>query len=484
LNVPGPDAPGRVGRFRNVLRFAHDSIGVTRDLFATYGHVVSLAAGGRTRIYSPLPHCPGTVFTYGPEMVHAVTTQHEIYYKHPLSMGLYPQGEPSPRTRPLKHFGVGLFGVNGDEHRAHRRLLMPAFHKKRIESYRDAMVAATAVMLDRWHPGETLDIVAQMRALTLAVAVKTLFGVDVDAQIGRTVQRIFEAFNLLGAPLTLLLPYDLPGLPYRRFLDLTLEVDRELRAFIARKQAEGTEGDEMMAMLLQARYEGSGMALSDDELLGHTGVILVAGHETSSTALTWTLFLLSQHPAVAADVLDELDAVLHGDAPTVDDLQRLPLLERVVKESLRVLSPVPWNGRVTSQPAELGGYLLPAGTEVFVSIYQTHHMPELFAQPERFDPRRWETLNPSAYAYNPFSAGPRMCIGATFAMLEIRIVLAMLLQRFRLQYLPQIPVERIGLVVLGPKHGMPMRAHAQDRRFAAGAGDVRGNIREMVELPA
>ncbi len=206
LQVPGPRATGRLGRARNILRFAADSVGYTRQLFTTYGPIVSLAAGGRTRLYSPLPDCPGTVFAYGPELVHTVATQHEIYYKYPLSMGRYPEGEPAPRERALKHFGVGLFGVNSDEHRAHRRLLMPAFHKQRIESYRDAMVAVTEAVLNRWRPGETVDVAAQMRALTLGVAVKTLFGAEVDDQIGRTVERLFAAFMLLGAPLTLLLP--------------------------------------------------------------------------------------------------------------------------------------------------------------------------------------------------------------------------------------------------------------------------------------
>ena len=483
LSFPGPRPPLILGRRRHILRFAADSIGYTRDLFERYGPVVALAAGGGTRIYSPLRDCPGTVFTYGPEMVHQVTTQHEIYYKYPLSMGRYPGDAFTPRTAALRHFGVGLFGVNSDAHRQHRRLLMPAFHKKRIESYRDTMVAITEAELDRWRPGETRDIVETMRELTLRVAVKTLFGADVDEQIGRTVRRLIDTFNMLGEPLTMLLPLDLPGLPYRRFLDLTLEVDRELRAFIARKRADGMDRGDMVSLLLQARDAESGAELTEEELLGHVGVIFVAGHETSATALTWTLFLLAQHPDVAADLLDELDSVLHGEAPTIEQLSQLPLLERVVKESMRVLSPVPWNGRVTSQPADLGGYTLPAGTEVFVSIYQTHHMPDLYPRPEQFDPRRWERINPTVFEYNPFSAGPRMCIGATFAMLEIRLVLAMLLQRYRLEYVRQIPVDRTGVVVLVPKHGMPMVVHAQDRQFALSAGGVRGNVRELVELP-
>lgn len=179
-------------------------------------------------------------------------------------------------------------------------------------------------------------------------------------------------------------------------------------------------------------------------------------------------------------MLDELDGVLGGAAPTVEQLGRLPLLEHVIKESMRVLSPVPWNARVTAQPTVLGGYDVPAGTEVLVSIYQTHQMPELYLDLQRFNPHRWETINPTIFEFNPFSAGPRMCIGATFAMMEIKLVLALLLQRFRLQCIPRLTVDRSGIVVLAPKRGMPLIVYAQDRNYAAGVGEVRGNVREIV----
>ncbi len=482
FTVPGPSPAPVYGRLAHTLRFAHDAIGYPRQLFQTYGRVVALAAGGKTRLYSPLPHCPGTVFAYGPDIVRQVTSQHDIFFKYPLTMGLYPEN-PTPRTAPLRHLGVGLFGVNSSEHREHRRLLMPAFHKKRIESYRDTMVAITQQELDQWQPGEQRDIAATTRALTMRVAVKTLFGEEVDEQLRSTGHLLFDTFGLLGLPLTTLLPYDLPGLPYRRFLNKAAQLDTRLRDIITRKRASGSDDGSMLSMLIEARYEGSGDALTDDELLGHTGVIFIAGHETSSTALTWTLFLLSQHPQIASDLLDELDGVLHGDAPTVEQLAKLPLLERVVKESMRVISPVPYNARVTSQPTEVGGHPLPTGTEVWVSIYETHHMPDIYPQPERFDPRRWETIIPTIFEYNPFSAGPRMCIGATFAMMEIKLVLAMLLQRYRMQYMTNVPVEREGVIVVGPKNGMPMRVNTQDRQLARGVGGVQGNIREMVELP-
>jgi cytochrome P450 len=484
LTIPGPQPAKLFGRSTNSFRFVKDSVGYTRQLFETYGPIVSLAYGGGTNIYSPLPNCPGTVFVYGPDFVRQVATEHEVYYKYPLSGKMYRQRSRCERAEPLKHFGVGLFGVNSEQHRQHRQLLMPAFHKHRIESYRDDIVSITQVVLDQLGVAQQYDIAEIMRLLTLRVATKTLFGEDIGIEGGNTGRLLQETLALLGTPQVALLPWDLPGFPYHRLLNLMAQLDDQMRALIQHKRGRGSDQPDVLSMLLQARDEESGAFLSEDELLGHTGVIFAAGHETSSNALTWTLFLLAQHPQIAADLLDELDSKLKGEAPAVEQLQQLPLLERVIKESLRILPPVPWNGRVTASPTQLGGYTLPTGTEVFVSIYQTHHMPELYSHPEAFNPHRPEALALNTFEYNPFSAGPRTCIGAAFAMMEIKIVLAMLLQRFRLQCVPRIKVDRTGLIVMAPKQGMPMIVHKQDRLFNLGVGQVRGNVREMVKLPS
>ncbi len=483
LTVPGPAPKTAWGRMANVLRFGQDSVGFTGQLFQTYGPIVSLNQGGGTNLYSPLPDCPGTIFVYGPEFVQQVGTQHEIYYKHPLSGRLYRRKDDSDRTEPLKHFVVGLFGVNSDRHRQHRQLIMPAFHKQQIELYRDDIVAITQSTLDALQVGQQGDIAQVMRLLTMRIATKTLFGEDIGQDgnsIGQLLQNILA---VMRTPAMIFFPYDLPGLPYHQFLNQIAQLDDKMREMIAHKRSAGNQERDVLSMLIQARDEENQVGLSEDELLGHAGVIFAAGHETSSNALTWTLFLLSQHPQVASDLLDELQHVLQGEAPTVAQLAQLPLLDRVIKESMRVLSPVPWNARVTSQDIELGGYFLPQGTEVFVSIYQTHQMPDLYPQPERFNPQRWESIAPSIYEYSPFSVGPRLCIGAGFAMIEIKIVLAMLLQRYRLQFVPQVNIDPIGTIVLTSKQGMPMQIHAQDRQFGQGVGDVQGRVREMVQLP-
>ncbi len=484
LNVPGPPLNPILGRLPMILGFAKDSIGYTRPLFKTYGSVVSMAAGAGTHIYSPLAECPGTVFTCGAENVRTVTSQHEVYYKYPLSGMMYSKRNDSPRTEPLKHFGVGLFGVNGATHRQHRQLLMPAFHKQRIDSYRDDMVAITRSQLEKLTIDNPVDIAQVMRLLTLRVATKTLFGSDVGEEGAKSGQILQEALRMNGKLAIALLPFDIPGLPYHQLLNLFAQLDEEMRQLIRRKQASNTDDGDVLSMLIRARDAETGLTLNEDELLGHAGVIFAAGHETSANALTWTLFLLSQHPQIAQDVVDELQSVLNGEAPTVEQLQKLPLLERVIKESMRVLTPVPWNGRVTSQATELGGYELPKGTEVFVSIYQTHHLPEIYSQPEKFNPQRWETFEPTMFEYNPFSAGSRICIGAGFAMMQIKIVLSMLLQKYRLEYIQNQTIDRFGLIVMAPKNGLKMIVRQQDSNFNQGVGGVKGNVREMVELVA
>ena len=483
LTVPGPPVNPIFGRLPMILGLGKDSIGYTRRLFENYGSVVSMTAGGGTQIYSPLPECPGTVFTYGAENVRTVTSQHEIYYKYPLSGMMYSTRNDSPRNEPLKHFGVGLFGVNGGTHRQHRQLLMPAFHKQRIDSYRDDMVAITQSVLEQLTIDKPVDIARVMRLLTLRIATKTFFGSDVGEEGAKSGQILQEALAMNGNLAIALLPLDIPGLPYHKLLNLFAELDEEMRQLIRRKRASDEDEGDVLSMLIRARDAKTGLTLNEDELLGHAGVIFAAGHETSANALTWTLFLLSQHPQIAQDLFDELQSVLKGEAPTVEQLQQLPLLERVIKESMRIFPPVPWNARVTSQDTELGGYELPKGTEVFVSIYQTHHMPEIYPLPEKFKPQRWETYEPTMFEYNPFSAGSRICIGAGFAMMEIKILLSMLLQQYRLQYIPNQTIDRFGHIVMAPKNGIKMIVRKQDNNFTQGVGGVKGNVSEMVVLP-
>ncbi len=478
--MPGPRALPLLGPVAELLRFVLDPISHVGTLFERYGAIAQLVVGSPTRIVSTERKVPGTVFLFGPEYNRALLTNHADFHKCALTGPLYPSEPLSPRTRPLTRMLTGLFHANEADHRTQRRLLMPAFHRTRIESYRDEMVAVTDTLLSEFRPGTIRDIRPDMMRVTLRIATATLFGADLG-ELGLQIGHDLESWNatLRGANIV---PFDLPLTPYRHWLNLSSDIDRRMLEVIRLKREQPGAGRDMLSMLIEARDEG-GARLSEDELVGHAGVIFAAGHETSSNALSWTLFLLAQHPRVLSDLCDELSATLHGDAPTFEQLAELPLLDHVVKESLRLFPPAPLNHRITARDAELGAYRIPAGTEVLSSIYHTHRMPELYAEPLSFRPERWQGFDPGPYAYNPFSAGPRMCIGATFAWFEIKIVLAMLLQRFRLELVPNQRIDRYFGITLAPAPRVLMRVLRTDRAFAR-AAPVFGNVLQMVDLAA
>ncbi len=457
---------------------------IAGELFRQYGPVVSLAEGGGTRLLSPYPTCPGTVFTYGAEITRQIAAQDEAFHKMPLSLALFPLGEVSARRAPLKRFGYGLFGVNEEEHRRQRRLLMPAFHKQQIRLYHDTMLRITQTTLDHWRTGQTILVNREMQNLTMDIVTALLFGEEnsvKDTGVGPALQ---EAIALVSDAKTQMFPIDLPGIPYHRLLNAVNRVEDTIRQIITRKRAQGAQGNDLLSVLIRARNAENGSALTEEELISHAGVLFAAGHETSANALSWMLFLLSQHPQVAADLQDELRSQLNGAEPTVDQMEHLPFLDAVVKESLRLFPPAPFNGRILSRDTQVGEYTLPAGTEILHSIYWTQRMPELFEQPNCFDPYRWQRINPSVYEYSPFSAGPRMCIGAGFATQEIKLVLSVLLQRFRLKPAPGMVVTPKESIVLSTVEGLPMIVCEPNRQFGEGIGGPLGAVRRMVDLPA
>jgi len=467
--IPGPRAVRVIGPYWNYIRLFTDSIQYMRERYARYGKLsaapVEFNEGER-----------GWIFAFGPEYNQLVLSNPAVFYSPSLG------GTPDT---PQGRLSTGLVFMNGEHHRQHRRMIMPAFHKKYIESYRDDMVNFTNWMLAKWRAGETRDIARDMRELALHIANKTLFGLDStvlkgereDENIGDLIAR-WLALNV--SPLARIFPYDLPGFAHRRMLQISEQLEQRILEVVAHKRSNLSQGNDVLATLLQVHDE-DGTRLTDEEVIGQTNILFVAGHETSATTLTWTLFLLAQHPQVLADVLDEIEGKLHGETPTVEQLNDLPLLERVLKETLRLMPPLTWAQRDAIEPFEIGPYHMPKGSGVLISHFITHHLPELYSQPEKFMPDRWLTIDPSPYEYLPFSAGSRMCIGASFAMMEMKIVLAMLLPRFRLTPLPGTTVDYRVLPTLVPKRGLPMQVQAQDRRFEVVS--VQGRVRELVELP-
>jgi cytochrome P450 len=443
-------------------RFARDPIAYMRDVARARGSLAAFA-NGRQQI----------LFAFGPDYNQQLLTRPDVFHSNLFIL-------PGPKGSPLRRIGLGLITMNGEQHKRHRRLLLPAFHKRVVEAYGDVLVALTARVLDTWRAGQRRDMFQEMSRLALDVTNTVLFGLDdSDAALldGTVIDDVLEKSTALG--LSGLFPSGSSADAYQELLAAAERSEKQLLETIRRKRSNPAPGRDVLSLLIRAHDE-DGTGMTDAELIGQASQLFGAANRTTASALTWALFLLAQHPPVMADLLDELRGTLHGDAPTPAQLGRLPLLDRVIKESLRLLPPVAFGSRTAMAPVEMGPYRLARGSLVIFSQYMTHHMPELFPRPEHFLPDRWLTGAPPPYAYIPFSAGPRLCLGAPLALAVIKTALAMTLQRYRLTLVANATINRRVTVTLAPDAGLPMLIAPQDGRFES--SPVCGNIHEMVAL--
>jgi cytochrome P450 len=357
--------------------------------------------------------------------------------------------------------GNGLLTSEGAFHDRQRRLVMPAFHRGRIEAYQAMMVADTLRLIDPWRAGQTLDFSAAMHDLTLTIAGRTLFSVDLLNDARDLGQAITDSINSLRVrPLSPRnIRKNIPGLPYHRALKSGAYLDALVYRLIAERRRAGTDTGDVLSMLLAARDE-DGTAMDDRQLRDEVMTLLSAGHETTANALGWTFMLLSQHPAVRTRLCDEIAAVLGDRPPTPADLARLPYLECVIEESLRLYPPA-WAGiRVAREEFELRGYHFPAGTAIGFTQYFTHRMSEYYADPERFLPERFDPDHGEAhppYSYIPFGMGPRSCIGSGFALMELKTLIPVILQRVHPDLVPGQHITLEPVVTLRPRKGIRMR---------------------------
>src|SRR5689334_13471750 len=301
--IPGPRPWPIIGWQGHLPQLLRDPAVQLRSLQQTYGDIVSLGSAAGA-----------PVIVFAPEYNHQLLSNPGLFYSFDTSDSASPAQLPlgSAAARLLS----GVAGMNGEKHTQHRRMLIPAFHRKRIEGLRDTVVARTADHLAGWAPGHPLDLVQEMKTLSLSIAVSALLGLD-PAEEGRHVHHLLDEWTAHGLSIpVVLLQYDLPGLPYHRFMTLSERLEAEFQAVIARKRASGLDGADALSMLLEMRDQ-EGSRLTDSELLGHLTTLFTAGHETTASTLTWLLFLLTQHPDVLGDLLDECDGVLHGAPPTL-----------------------------------------------------------------------------------------------------------------------------------------------------------------------
>ena len=371
--------------------------------------------------------------------------------------------------------GRGLLSSEDELWREQRRLIQPAFHKKRIEGMAETMTDATGAMLTRWREhlrkepegALVVDVNREVSRLTLEIVGRTLFGSGFGEEASVRGERALALVFRLGfdrAGRFPQIPFGVPTPKNLRYHRAVRVMDEMVYSLIDERRNEGSSGGEgdLLDMLLAARHEEGG--ITEKQLRDEVLTILGAGYETTAKALCWTLYLLEKNPEAAREMRDELGGVLGGRTATADDFARLTYTRMVIQESMRLFPPVWGLSRLLKEADEVGGYRIPKGNRVIVSSYVTQRRPDLWPEPERFDPERFREAprmdrpppGLPRYAYFPFSGGPRQCIGANFASMEAVLVLATIAQAFELSVVPGHPVEPEPSFTLRPRHGLPM----------------------------
>jgi cytochrome P450 len=435
LRPPGPD----LNALAALRAFRRDPLSLLERL-APFGDVV------RIRV----PRSDAYLLNHPDLVSGALVSDHHAFHKGPTIQA----------AKML--LGSSLLTSEEEVHHRKRRLIQPMFHHQRIASYGDAMVRHAERAETRWTDGATVDIQAEMSALTLSVVGETLFGTDVDEARSATVRRAMTdtlgMFDRVYSPLFRLL-VRLPSPTMRRYRKLEADLNRVIGEMIADRRATGVTGNDLLSLLLRAREDETGMG--DEQVRDEALTLFLAGHETTAIALTWTWWLLSRNPGAEARLHAELDAVISDGVPTVEDVPNLPYTRAVVSESLRLRPPVWAMGRTAVAEHRANGYTIVPGSIVVVAPWLLHHDERWWPEPLTFRPERWvgdEQERRPRYAFLPFGGGPRVCIGEPFARLEAAMIVASIGRRWRFESVTAVEPELQAVITLRPRGGLPMVA--------------------------
>jgi cytochrome P450 len=405
---------------------------------------------------------------YGDIAHYKIGPQHLFFFNHPdlIRDVLVTNQKNFHKSRGLERarrlLGNGLLTSEDEFHLRQRRLAQPAFHRQRIAAYATTMVDFAERTRASWRDGDTVDMHIEMMRLTLGIVAKTLFDADVDSEageIGSAMTTAFESFNYAMLPFTEYLDR-LPIRAVRRFNSARDRLDQTIYRMIRERRASGEDRGDLLSMLLLAQdTEGDGTGMSDLQLRDEALTIFLAGHETTANALTWTWYLLSQHPEVEARFHSEIDSTLGGRSPTVEDLPSLPYTRMVLSESMRLYPPAWAIGRRALENFHAREYEIPKGSVVLMSQYIMQRDPRFFPEPDRFDPERWTPeaqVERPKFSYFPFGGGARVCIGEQFAWMEGVLLLATIAQHLQMRLVPDQVIDIQPLITLRPKFGMRM----------------------------
>ncbi len=418
---------------RSVRELIRDPLNFFQSITTQYGDIVC---------YRPAPD-PAYLINHPDYVRHVLLDNNRNYSKETSSNVIF-----------NKVIGEGLLTSEGEVWRGQRRMMQPAFHHTRLERFDEMIVEATTSMLDQWQrayeANQPIDLPREMSALTLTVTTKALFGVD----LGDEVREVGEIVNRSASLL------EKPSNP--RLIEAVGELNKLVDRIIKQRQRDFKDGGDLLSSMIQARDSKSGAGMEDEQLRSQIMTLMLAGYETTASALTWTWYLLSQHLEATERVRSEARAALDGRLPRYADIENMPYIRMVLNESLRLFPPAWTLGRRALGEDEIGGYAIAPNTVLAICIYSLHRHPGYWDQPEEFKPERFSSENSARrhkFAYIPFGAGPRQCIGNNFGLMEAGLVIACIAQRFELHLMPGIEAQPQALFVLRPGRDLMMSLH-------------------------
>lgn len=397
-----------------------------------------------------------------PDLVHdiLVTQANKFYKARVTKQVLYPV------------IGDGLFTSDGEFWKHQRKLVQPVFHTKYIGNYAKIMADYAQDTADRWQDGSTYEIAHEMTNLTMRIISKTLFDADIEAESDEIGEAVVEVLKVVELRFKQLFPTPawMPSTANRRMKQAIERLDMLIQQFIDERRKSGDDKGDLLSLLLAAADDDN-RKMSDKQVRDEAMTLFGAGHETTATTMTWVWYLLSQHPEVEAKLHEELDRVLGGRLPTLADLPQLTYTEMIIKETQRLYPAAFLLTRQALEDVEVGGHSFKKDAFFLINILGIHHDARFFPDPERFDPERFSPENEKQipkYAYLPFGGGPRICIGNAFALMEARLLLATIAQRYHLELAPGHQVEPERQFTLKPKYGLRMVVRERERIPAMG----------------
>jgi cytochrome P450 len=453
------------------LRLAREPLMATRQCFEAHGGFVMLADA------LPFVRPRGVALLGVPLVLTAGAAFHGELLSDPATwrgVSLLPGG---PRHSAARRIGAGLTRMTGRRHTYYRSLIGPALRKASIEALTARMAALVQAEVATWPVGEPVELWELTRRLMRRMAVELLFGGDPEGyRIADLVSRLMEGKWSRGG----FIPVNLPFTPYGRIVRTAEVLERRLTDWIASKRGARDEHD--LGSIIINSPDADGTPPSDEAIAGQLPSLFAAASEASQSALTFTLLLLALHPRIAGELYEELGGGRGGAAPTLEEASALACVDAAVKESMRILPPVPLQIRVAQSDAAIAGHAVPKGTRVMLNTFLVNRMPELYPDGDSFRPERWRTITPSAYEFPVFSGGPHACPGYWFGLASVKIALAAILMRHRIVLERNVCIDYRVQPTMRPRNAV--RVMLEREAGASTATTVTGTLLNLLKLPA